>query len=379
MATITVKSGPAAGETIALDGDVVVGREGADLTIADAELSRRHVVFRPRAGGVVVVEDLGSTNGTVVDGERIVEPTTLQRDALVKIGQTELAVAVDSGATVMRASPTTLRATPPAARVQPPVEAGPTPGAPAGAPPGGPGGPPPGAAGGPPPGAPGAHGGPPSGAPGGPPPGAAGGPPPGAPGGPPPSGRPGGPPPGAAPAKGGATKGGVPEFVPWLIAAAAVAVAVIVAVTSGSSTKQTPTKPPPAVKISVLAKGTLQPLTASRTMANGVKLTLDSTGAMGVQVQSLTLQPGASEPWHTHPGSGLAIVESGSIEDYEQKGTGCQLFVLNAGDSRFDAGDGAHTLINGGKTPAVVFVTGFAPPGNGPVLVAAPKPANCKH
>ena len=171
----------------------------------------------------------------------------------------------------------------------------------------------------------------------------------------------------------------MPEFIPWLIAAAAVAVAVVVAVTSGSSTKQTPTKPPPAVKITVLAKGTLQPLTAERTMANGVKLTLGATGAMGVQVQQLTLQPGASEPWHTHPGSGLAIIKSGVIEDYEQSGTGCKLFVLNTGDSRFDVGNGAHTLINNGKTPAVVVVTGFAPPGNGPVLVAAHKPPKCSH
>lgn len=368
MATITVKSGPAAGETVTLDGDVVVGREGADLTISDPELSRRHVAFRPREGGVVV-EDLGSTNGTMVNGERIAEPTTLLRDGTVKIGQSELDVAVDAGgATVMRASPTTLRATPQAPPAPPPAEAGPPPGA---------GGPPKDAPAGPPPGAP------LEGRPAGPPPGAPvegrpGGPPPGAPGGRPP-GAPGGPPPGAGPKRGATGKKGMPEFVPWLIAAAAVAVAVIVAVTSGSSTKQTPTKPPPAVKISVLAKGTLQPLTASRTMSNGVKLTLDTTGATGVQVQQLTLQPGASEPWHTHPGSGLAIVESGAIEDYEQNGTGCQLFVLNAGESRFDAGNSAHTLINNGKTPAVVVVTGFAPPGNGPTLIPAHKPANCKH
>ncbi len=355
MASITVKSGPSAGETIGLDGDVVVGREGADLTISDPELSRRHVAFRPR-DGAVVVEDLGSTNGTMVNGERIAEPTKLVRDATVTIGQSELAIAVDSGATVMRSSPTTLRATPPAARATPPAEAAQPPvDAPVGPPPGAP-------SGGPPPGAGGAPGGPPSGPPGGRPPGA-----------------PGGPPPGAAAKSGAAAKGGLPEFVPWLIAAVAVAVAVIVAVTSGSSTKKTPTKPPPAVKISVLAKGTLQPLTASRTMANGVNLKLDTTGAMGVQVQQLTLQPGAAEPWHTHPGSGLAIVQSGAIEDYEQNGTGCQLFVLNAGDSRFDVGNSAHTLINNGKTPAVVVVTGFAPPGNGPTLIPAHKPANCQH
>jgi quercetin dioxygenase-like cupin family protein len=351
MATITVRTGPSAGETVTLDGDLVVGREGADLTISDPELSRRHVAFRPRDGGVVV-EDLGSTNGTMVNGERIAEPTTLARDATVTIGQSELAVAVDGGVTVMRASPTTLRSTPKV----PPPETGPPPGA--GTPPG---------AGRPPEDAP-------AGARGGPPPAHATGGPPGRPPGPP-----GGPPPGAPAKRAAAGRSGLPEFAPWLIAAAAVAVAVIVAVTSGSGTKKTPTKPPPAVKITALAKGTLQPLTASRTMSNGVNLKLDTTGAVSVQVQQLTLQPGASEPWHTHPGSGLATVESGAIEDYEQNGTGCQLFVLNAGESRFDAGNGAHTLINNGKTPAVVFVTGFAPPGNGPTLVPAHKPANCKH
>jgi quercetin dioxygenase-like cupin family protein len=364
VATITVRSGPAAGETVSLDGDVVVGREGADLTISDPELSRRHVAFRPREGAVVV-EDLGSTNGTVVNGQRIDEPTTLVRDATVTIGQSELAVTLDAGVTVMRASPTTLRATPPAARATPPAEDGRPP---ADAPVGPPGGPPTGAPEGRP-SAPGAAGGRPDG----PPPHAMGGPPDGRP-----AGAPGGPPPGAAAKRGGATRGGMPEFVPWLIAAAAVAVAVIVAVTSGSSTKQTPTKPPPPLTISVLAKGTLQPLTAERTMTNGAKLTLDTSGAMNVQVQQLTIQPGASEPWHTHPGSGLAIIKSGVIEDYEQSGTGCKLYVLNAGDSRFDAGNGAHTLINNGKTPAVVVVTGFGPPG-APVLIPAHKPPHCSH
>jgi DNA-binding NtrC family response regulator len=50
---------------------VVVGRDApSDLVIRDASLSRRHARFRVEAGEVVV-EDLGSTNGTLVAGERV--------------------------------------------------------------------------------------------------------------------------------------------------------------------------------------------------------------------------------------------------------------------------------------------------------------------
>ena len=55
------------------DKPVVVGRAWpADAVIADLSLSRQHARFRWDEGGVFV-EDLGSTNGTVVQGKRIVE------------------------------------------------------------------------------------------------------------------------------------------------------------------------------------------------------------------------------------------------------------------------------------------------------------------
>ena len=47
-----------------------IGREGCDITLADPDVSRRHARVTPR-GDTVVVEDLGSTNGTFVNGERI--------------------------------------------------------------------------------------------------------------------------------------------------------------------------------------------------------------------------------------------------------------------------------------------------------------------
>lgn len=91
MARLRVVSGPLAGQTIDVDNEVVIGREDTDLTIDDVELSRRHAVVRRHASRLQV-EDLGSTNGTYVDGTRIEEPTILGGGAEIQIGITKLVV-----------------------------------------------------------------------------------------------------------------------------------------------------------------------------------------------------------------------------------------------------------------------------------------------
>ena len=93
MRTITLTSGPAAGETLELEPETVIGREGADLTIGDPELSRRHLLLRPVDEGVEV-EDLGSLNGTFVNGSRIEGAVTLESDAKLRAGVTEIELAI---------------------------------------------------------------------------------------------------------------------------------------------------------------------------------------------------------------------------------------------------------------------------------------------
>jgi pSer/pThr/pTyr-binding forkhead associated (FHA) protein len=91
MARLRVVSGPLAGQTIDVENEVVIGREDTDLTIDDVELSRRHAVVRRHASRLQV-EDLGSTNGTYVDGTRIEEPTILGGGAEIQLGITKLVV-----------------------------------------------------------------------------------------------------------------------------------------------------------------------------------------------------------------------------------------------------------------------------------------------
>ena len=77
-----------------IDGDVVIGREGADLTIDDPELSRRHARVKPVDGGVEI-EDLGSTNGTFVNGERVAAPVRVTTGASMDVGDSRIAVELE--------------------------------------------------------------------------------------------------------------------------------------------------------------------------------------------------------------------------------------------------------------------------------------------
>ena len=91
MPRLHIDAGPAAGRSLTIDREIIVGRSGADLSIEDSELSRRHVAFRPVPGGIEI-EDLSSTNGTFVDGRRIDGAFRVTADARVSVGQSVLSV-----------------------------------------------------------------------------------------------------------------------------------------------------------------------------------------------------------------------------------------------------------------------------------------------
>lgn len=91
---LLVDSGPAElrGVRVPLDAPVTIGRSAdADITIADSFVSGRHARVSPGTAGPVV-EDLGSTNGTVVNGSRISGPVALKRGDKVVLGDVVLKV-----------------------------------------------------------------------------------------------------------------------------------------------------------------------------------------------------------------------------------------------------------------------------------------------
>jgi hypothetical protein len=93
---VTVVDGPSAGTRLAWRGaEVVLGRTagGSALFGNDPAVSRRHAVIRRGADGTCVVEDLNSTNGTLVNGEPIDRPTVLGPEDELRIGNTGLRLA----------------------------------------------------------------------------------------------------------------------------------------------------------------------------------------------------------------------------------------------------------------------------------------------
>jgi len=86
------------GELMKTPGGVVIGRDFdvCEVVLSHPTVSRRHarLVF---AGDILRIEDMGSTNGTSVDGTKVhpTVPLPLQAGAKLKIGDIELAVRYD--------------------------------------------------------------------------------------------------------------------------------------------------------------------------------------------------------------------------------------------------------------------------------------------
>jgi len=85
---LVMKSGPTPGKVFELTKDeIIIGRDTAiDLTISDAEVSRKHArLFKQ--GNTYMLEDLGSTNGSYVNGQRLIGPHALKNGELIMFGE----------------------------------------------------------------------------------------------------------------------------------------------------------------------------------------------------------------------------------------------------------------------------------------------------
>lgn len=88
---LVVADGPLGGRSFPVQSAVEIGREGGLVPLSyDSSASRRHARIEPAAGGLQVT-DLGSTNGTFVNGQKV--PSALLRPGdVLKIGATSFHV-----------------------------------------------------------------------------------------------------------------------------------------------------------------------------------------------------------------------------------------------------------------------------------------------
>jgi S1-C subfamily serine protease len=88
---LTVRSGESRGASVeVVGGRIVIGRaEDCDITVSDGKVSRHHAAIERGEDGRVSVVDLGSSNGTFLDGHRV-ESAPIEGPAQIQVGDTVL-------------------------------------------------------------------------------------------------------------------------------------------------------------------------------------------------------------------------------------------------------------------------------------------------
>ena len=98
MLTLLVLQGPDKGRRFELpDAPALVGRESRQLPITDNTVSRRHCEIVPTDGEGWMLKDLGSANGTWINGQRIDRTAYLKLGDQIRVGRTILVFGAQPG------------------------------------------------------------------------------------------------------------------------------------------------------------------------------------------------------------------------------------------------------------------------------------------
>src|SRR5215212_1850320 len=96
------RSGADAGKRVQVQGArFTVGREGAvNLVVRDPKVSRNHAYFQDLGNGSVALYDMGSSNGTFVNGQQVTQQgVTLSGNEQIQFGDTVIQASRNGAAT----------------------------------------------------------------------------------------------------------------------------------------------------------------------------------------------------------------------------------------------------------------------------------------
>ena len=92
-----------------------------------------------------------------------------------------------------------------------------------------------------------------------------------------------------------------------------------------------------------------------------------------VVVQEITIAPGGTTGWHSHPGPVVVVVKAGTLTYVRDAGGECILTPYAAGTAFVDPGQGhAHTAFNLGADNLVLIATYFDVPAGGSQRIDVP-------
>jgi quercetin dioxygenase-like cupin family protein len=96
-----------------------------------------------------------------------------------------------------------------------------------------------------------------------------------------------------------------------------------------------------------------------------------------VAMAQITVDPGGSAGWHSHPGGAIVVVKQGSLTVYTSVGSQCQITTYSAGQAFIERPGEVDNVLNTGTIPYILFVTfPRVPQGDSP-RTDQPDPGTC--
>jgi quercetin dioxygenase-like cupin family protein len=108
-----------------------------------------------------------------------------------------------------------------------------------------------------------------------------------------------------------------------------------------------------------------------------------SDGTLPIQVGTdvvlaqITVDPGGSSGWHSHPGGAIIVVKQGTPTVYRAIGSQCQSTTYGAGDAFIERPGEVDDVLNAGTAPYVLYVTFPRVPPGGSARIDKPDPGTC--
>src|SRR4051812_46375314 len=108
-----------------------------------------------------------------------------------------------------------------------------------------------------------------------------------------------------------------------------------------------------------------------------------SEGTLPIQMGSdvvmaqITVDPGGSSGWHSHPGGAIIVVKQGRPTVYRAIGSQCQSTTYSAGGRVHRAAWRSGRRLNAGTAPYVLYVTFPRVPPGGSARIDQPDPGTC--
>ena len=116
------------------------------------------------------------------------------------------------------------------------------------------------------------------------------------------------------------------------------------------------------------------PLARGTNVSNG---TIPLQAGADVAMAQITVNPGGSSGWHSHPGGAIIVVKQGSLTVYSPVGPKCETTTYSAGQAFIERPGEVDDVLNAGTIPYVLFVTFPRVPQGDSARTDEPDPGTC--